>query len=422
MGKRIRLMIAAVVMLCLLSAVSLAVDKKEEAKPVKEVYSKEELYGQLELFTDVLAVIQKEYVDKVEAKKIIQGALRGMMLSLDPYSQFLDPDAYKEIKVESKGRYGGLGIVITVRDGLLTVISPMEDTPAWRAGIKPRDIIVKIDDKTTQDITITEAVKKLRGKPGSKVHLTIMRRGESELLEFEIVRDIIKIKSVKDARVLEDNIGYVKILDFQENTADDLEKALKKLEAQGIDSLILDLRNNPGGLLDSAVEVAEKFLPANKVVVSTRGRRKTQNMVFKSQISAPREYPMVVLVNEGSASGSEIVAGALQDYKRAILLGKKTFGKGSVQTIIPLKDGSALRLTTSKYYTPNGRMIHEKGLQPDVQVELAPPPKEKKLQEKEVFEKVKHQEKPVEEILDNQVLRAMDLLKGIKIYQKQSSE
>jgi carboxyl-terminal processing protease len=415
MKKNIRLLVFGLVVFYLLSGSVLAVEKNQP-QPIKQVYSKEELYGQLELFTDVLAVIQKEYVDEVKAEKIIEGALRGMMLALDPYSQFLDRDAYNEIKVESRGRYGGLGLVITVRDGLLTVISPMEDTPAWKAGVKAQDVIVKIDGETTQDITITEAVKKLRGKPGSEVEITVMRKGEVELLEFKIVRDIIKIKSVKDAKVLEGNIGYVKILDFQEKTADDLEKALKKLETQGIDSLILDLRNNPGGLLDAAVTVTEKFIPAGKVVVSTRGRRKTQNMVFKSSFASPRDYPMVVLINGGSASGSEIVAGALQDYKRAILLGTKSFGKGSVQTIIPLQNGTALRLTTSKYYTPSGRTIHEKGLEPDVVVKLEAN-SSKKLEAKAVFEKIDKNKKPDTEPLDNQVQRAIDLLKGIKVYQ-----
>ncbi|GAI91269.1 unnamed protein product, partial [marine sediment metagenome] len=272
---------------------------------------------------------------------LIYGALKGMLRSLDPYSQFLDPEAYKEVKVETEGQFGGLGIEISIKDGLLTIIAPIDDTPAYQVGLKADDRIVKIEGEVTRDITLMEAVKKLRGKPGTQVTVTIMREGAQKLLDFTITRDIIKIKSIRKAKLFEDNIGYVRLSEFQEKSPQDTEAALRKLEKGGMDSLILDLRNNPGGLLDSAVRVTEKFIPPGKVIVSTRGRGARQDMVFKSRTKGRhRKYPLIVLISKGSASGSEILAGAIQDYDRGILLGTKTFGKGSVQTVIPLADGS----------------------------------------------------------------------------------
>jgi carboxyl-terminal processing protease len=385
----------------------------------KESEQKDNFYEEIELFADTLAIIRSEYVDETKMKDLIYGALEGMLSSLDPYSQFMDPDTYNEVKVETEGEFGGLGIEITIKDGMLMIITPLDDTPAYKAGLKAGDRIVKIDDKLTKNITLLEAVKKLRGKPGTEVKLTIMREGEKELLDFTIKRGIIKIKSIKEARILEDNIGYIRIAEFQENTPQDLEKALLDLEKQHMEGLILDLRNNPGGLLDVAVKVVDKFIDKGKVVVTTQGRIKSQNLEFKSHFSPHPHYPLVVLVNGGSASGSEIVAGAIQDHKRGILLGTKTFGKGSVQTIIPLKDGSALRLTTSKYFTPKGRAIHEKGIIPDVVVEL----REEKIVKKEkrnIFEDIeknKLKEKKKEIVYDNQLNRALDLLKGIRAYQ-----
>ena len=365
-----------------------------------------------------------------------------MLRSLDDYSQFLDPDAYKEVKVETEGEFGGLGIQIAIQDGLLTVIAPIDDTPAFRVGLKANDKIVKIDGEITKDITLMEAVKKLRGKPNTKVTVTIMREGAEKLLDFTITRDIIKIKSIRKAILFEDNIGYVRISEFQERTPQDLEEALDKLEKMGMDMLILDLRNNPGGLLDSAVKVTERFIPAGEVIVSTRGRRDNQSMVFRSgRRTKHRSYPLVVLISKGSASGSEIVAGAIQDYKRGILLGTKTFGKGSVQTVVPLIDGSALRLTTSKYFTPSGRCIHEEGIDPDVEIKFQEQEFKETAPEETVFEEVEEQDKDIqkkdepkekEEIkttlqdfmqaqgfYDNQLVSAVDLLKGIKVYKKQ---
>lgn len=393
-----------------------------------EQKKKDDLYRQVELFSDTLAIIQAEYVDEVEPKALIYGALKGMLSSLDPHSQFLDPDAYNELKVDTEGKFGGLGIEITVKDGLLTIVTPIEDTPAWKAGLKTNDRIVKINNEVTRDMTITDAVKRLRGKPGEAVNITILRESEKKILDFKIVRDIIKINNVKESRILEDAIGYVRIVEFRENTARDLDVALETLKKQGMSALIVDLRNNPGGLLDAAVKATEKFIDKDRMIVYTKGRRADQNMEFISHGQNPViDLPMAILINDGSASGSEIMAGALQDHKRAIILGTKSFGKGSVQTVIPLSDGSALRLTTSKYFTPSGRQIHGKGIIPDIVVE------EGKIESKEdagpatekpdqVFEQIEKKEKAGKETAgkeyarDNQIVRAVDVLKAIKIY------
>ena len=417
--------VAAVLILVLIvfgiySFVSSATEKKK----------KDELYRQVELFSDTLAIIQSEYVDEVQPRNLIYGALKGMLSSLDPHSQFLDPDAYNELKVDTEGKFGGLGIEITVKDGLLTIVTPIEGTPAWKAGLKTNDRIVKINNELTRDMTITDAVKRLRGKPGEAVNITILRESEKKILEFKIVRDIIKINNIKEAKILEDGIGYIRIVEFRENTSKDMDTALENLKKQGINALIVDLRNNPGGLLDAAVKVTEKFIDKDKLVVYTKGRRPNQNMEFVSLGTHPIiDVPMVVLINEGSASGSEIMAGALQDHKRAIILGTKSFGKGSVQTVIPLSDGSALRLTTSKYFTPSGKQIHGKGIIPDIVVEegrielaaaLESEPKTQKPEE--IFEQIEKKEKPEKEeeakeySADNQLMRAVDALKAIKIY------
>lgn len=387
----------------------------------KDIKQKDDFYKEIELFADTLAIIRSEYVDSSEMKDLIYGALEGMLSSLDPYSQFMDPDTYNEVKVDTEGVFGGLGIEITIKDGLLTIITPLDDTPAYLAGLKAGDRIVKIEGELTRKITLLEAVKKLRGEPGSEVKITIMREGEGTLLDFTIKRGIIKIKSIKEAKIIEDNIGYIRIAEFQENTPQDLEKSLRDLENQHMEGLILDLRNNPGGLLDAAVQVVDKFIEKEKIIVTTRGRIKNKNLEFKSVTSGHPYYPLVVLVNGGSASGSEIVAAAIQDHKRGILLGTKTFGKGLVQTIIPLRDGSALRLTTSKYFTPNGLTIHDKGVIPDIVVKF----EEGKVslgKKDDIFEDIKKGEFPKEDkeeiFYDNQLVRAIDLLKGIKAYRE----
>jgi len=390
----------------------------------------DDLYRQVELFSDTLTIVQKDYVDELESKKLIYGALAGMLSSLDPHSQFMEPDAYNELKVETEGKFGGLGIEITIKDGLLTVVTPIEDTPAWKAGVKAGDIVVKIDNELTRDINLGDAVKKLRGKPGTEINLTVLREKEKKLLEFKIIRDVIKIQDIKEPKVLESNIGYVRIVEFREGTDEHLKSALDDLKKQGMDSLILDLRNNPGGLLDTAVNTTELFLEKGKVVVSTKGRKDNQNMEFICRRDGPyKDMPMVLLVNEGSASGSEILSGALQDYKRVIVLGVKTFGKGLVQTVIPMSDGSALRLTTSRYFTPNGRNIDKEGIIPDLVVEQSAVGDPATIEESadksvEIFEQLDQKEDTLKEVKpqsyknDNQLMRALDLLKGIKIYQK----
>jgi len=388
----------------------------------KRPASEEALYKELELFTDALSIVQADYVQAPEAKQLVYGALKGMLATLDPYSQFLDPDSYNELKIETEGQFGGLGIEITIKDELLMIISPIDDTPAYKAGLKAGDRIVKIDGEITRGITLLEAVKKLRGKPGTNVKLTILREGENELKDFTLTRDIIKIQSVREARLLEDHIGYVRVSDFRESTPKDLEAALEQLKAQEMDGLIVDLRNNPGGLLDVAVSASELFLDRRQLIVSTKGRLKNQNLEFRSRRAGlANEIPIVVLVNEGSASASEIVAGAIQDHRRGIILGTKSHGKASVQTIFPLKDGSALRLTTSTYFTPNGRSIHGEGIAPDVVVPFEAPPesKEKAPQAEEIFENLEQpndKSPTANKPLDNQLARAVDLLKGIKVY------
>jgi carboxyl-terminal processing protease len=387
----------------------------------------DDLYRQVELFSDTIAIIKTEYVDEPTSKDLIYGALKGMLSSLDPHSQFMDPDTYNELKVDTEGKFGGVGIEITIKDGLLTVVTPIEDTPAWRAGLKANDRIVKINNDLTRDMTITDAVKKMRGKPGEVVNLTILRESDKRVLDFKITRDIIKIKDIKEARILEGDIGYIRLVEFRENTPQDFGAALERLNKSGMKALILDLRNNPGGLLDSAVKVTEKFVEKGKMIVYTKGRQPSQNIEFVSRAMNPNlNLPLVVLINDGSASGSEIVAGALQDYKRAIILGIKSFGKGSVQTVIPLSDGSALRLTTSKYFTPLGKVIHGKGVTPDIEIESeteSTKPEEKDVSKvDDVFQKVEAKGKvPDGKTFDYkndiQLIRALDILKAAMFYQ-----
>ncbi|UFS70863.1 S41 family peptidase [Geomonas sp. RF6] len=392
-------------------------------------------YESIELFTDVLSIVKKSYVEEVDTKKLIYGAINGMLSSLDPHSSFMPPETYKEMKIDTKGTFGGLGIEITIKDGILTVISPIEDTPAFKAGIKAGDQILKIDDKYTKDLTITEAVKRMRGVKGSKVTITIMREGFEKTKDFVLERDIIQVKSVK-YKTLDDGFGYVRISQFQEKTDDDLEKALHTLhnENSPLKGLVLDLRNDPGGLLDQAVRVSEHFVPEGKLIVYTEGREKDSKMRFISRKGAKEgDYPIVVLINSGSASASEIVAGALQDHKRAVVMGTQSFGKGSVQTIIPLTDNSGLRLTTARYFTPSGRSIQARGITPDIQAERMEmtASADKKdgmhIREKDLdnhFE-TKEEKAPEEKKVkpapyktdeqiksDSQILRALDLLKG----------
>lgn len=381
---------------------------------------KDELYKELEIFSEGLAVIEKEYVEDKSAQDLIYGAMEGMLMSLDSYSQFLTPDDYKNLLVETGGKFGGLGIEITIRDGLLTVVSPIEDTPAWNAGIKAGDVIIKIEGELTKGITLNDAVKKMRGKPGTKITLTILKEESKNLEDIILMRDIINIKDIKRAIILEDNIGYVRIAEFRENTAVDLAKSLDKLEKDGLKALIIDVRNNPGGLLTSAVDIASRFTKEEEIIVSTKSRNEPEK-AYKSQPLEKKylDIPIVVLINKGSASGSEILASALRENNRAILLGEKTFGKGSVQTIVPLSDGSALRLTTSKYYTPDGKSIHEKGIEPDIVVSKLIDEDAKK----DVFEELKEERsEEFEYRQDYQIVRALDLIRGLLVLSENDKE
>ena len=329
-------------------------------------------YQELDTFASVLAIVQKNYVEPVTTKKLIDGAISGMLASLDPHSAYLTPDLYRDLEVETRGSFGGLGIEITIKNGAPTVVAPIEDTPAYRAGLKAGDQIIKIDDDFTKDMSLTDAVKRMRGPKGSKIKLTLHRNGVPELFTVTLARDVIKIQSVK-SKILPEGYGYIRVTTFQENTGDGVEKAIDEFDAKDhgkIKGIVFDLRDNPGGLLNQAVKVSDDFLDGG-LIVYTQGREENQQQKYFSHKKKDFvDYPMVVLVNGGSASASEIVAGALQDQKRAVILGTQTFGKGSVQTILPLDDHSALRLTTARYYTPTGRSIQAVGITPDVDVEL----------------------------------------------------
>lgn len=341
----------------------------------KVLASSDNIYKELELFTDALNLVRENYVEEVNTQEVIYGAIRGMLKSLDEHSAFLTPEEFKEFQVETRGSFGGLGIVISIVNEQLTIISPIEDTPGWEAGLKEGDKIVEIDGESTKGITLYEAVGKLRGKKGTKVTIAIMREGWKKPKNFTIVRDIIKIESVKH-EIYDDNVVYIRITEFQERTASDLRDALDDIVDKtggNMRGIILDLRNDPGGLLSKAVEVSDIFLDEG-VIVSVKGRDSAGDVVFSAHLNGTiPDLPIVVLVNGGSASASEIVAGALRDLKKAILVGTKTFGKGSVQTIIPMGDGSGMKLTTAKYFTPNGTSIHDVGIIPDIVVEIPEP-------------------------------------------------
>jgi carboxyl-terminal processing protease len=366
-------------------------------------------YEKLKTFSEILSLLEANYVEKIDTNDLIDGAIRGMLKTLDPHTSYLPPDAFKQMKVETSGRFGGLGIEITVRKGILTVVTPIEDTPADKAGIKAGDRIIKIEDESTLDMTLSEAVERLRGKINTEVNITIFREGMEEPLEVSLMRANIKVKSVK-SKIYEGSIGYVRIRSFSKTTSQDLDKVLDEFRAKQVKKLVLDLRNNPGGLLNQAVEVSDRFLNPENLIVYTQGRTDEQNMRFTTHDRVERvKYPMIILVNGGSASASEIVAGALQDSSRAIILGTQTFGKGSVQTIIPLSDGSALRLTTARYYTPSGRVIQENGITPDITVEV--PAVSAQAQEEEAENA---EEANKEKVKMRKFLREKDLKKHLK--------
>src|SRR5216684_466408 len=326
----------------------------------------DDTYKELQTFANVLAIVQKNYVEPASTKRLINGAISGMLGSLDPHSAYLTPDLYRDLEVETRGSFGGLGIEITIKNDLLTVVAPIEGTPAYQAGIKAGDQIIKINDDFTKGMALTDAVKLMRGPRGSKIHLTIHRDSVPDLFTVAVTREVIKIQSVK-TKNLKDGYAYIRITTFQDGTSDDVEKAMAKFQKENhgrIKGLVLDLRDDPGGLLNQAVRVSDEFLDGG-LIVYTQGRLESQQQkYFAHKKKDSQDYPMVVVVNGGTASASEIVAGALQDQRRAIIEGTQTFGKGSVQTILPLDDNSALRLTTARYYTPNGRSIQAVGITP----------------------------------------------------------
>jgi len=325
----------------------------------------EETYEGLKIFADVIQIIEKEYVDDVESKELIQNAIQGMVQSLDPHSSLLPPEAFEDLQIDTKGKFTGIGIHITMKDGFVTVISPIEDTPAFKAGIKAQDRIVKVDGKPVKDLR--QAVNMMRGPKGTKVSVSIMREGVKTPIDFELIRDIIPVVSVK-ALNLKPGYGYIRLSQFSSTTSQELEEALNELESSGpeVKGLILDLRNNGGGLLNAAIKVSDLFLEEGKILsIKGRGKKNTKEYMATAG-SVSRKYPMVVLINGGTASASEIVAGALQDQNRALILGTTSFGKGSVQTVETLRDGSGLKLTIARYYTPSGRSIQAKGIEPDI--------------------------------------------------------
>jgi carboxyl-terminal processing protease len=388
---------------------------------------KDSAYTNLRLFSEVMEKVRKDYVDGQDLtyQELVYGALKGMIDKLDPHSEFLDPDKYKELQNDTQGQFGGLGIIISMKDNFVTVVAPVEDTPGFKAGILSGDRIIKIEGKSTENMNLQDAVKSLRGEPGTDVNLTILRPSSGQVKDYDLKRATINVDMIKDINgkkdfpLGENKIGYIRIVQFGEKTSDDLETALNKLKSQGMQGLVVDLRGNPGGLLDQAVEVCQKFLPRGQLVVSTEGRFTNQKFVSKGHGDEIRNVPMVLLVNLGSASASEIVAGCLQDLHRAIVLGEKTFGKGSVQSIIPLDDGAALRLTTAKYYTPSHKVIHEVGITPDVVVPVTDQEEQDIILRRTPggIETLEDEERDrVQKAHDPQLDRATDLLKGILLY------
>ncbi len=394
---------------------------------------KDSVYPNLELFANVLEKVRTDYVDgtNLTYHDLVYDALKGMINSLDPHSEFMDPEEYQELQSDTEGEFGGLGLMVTMKDNYVTVVTPMDDTPAFRAGILAGDRIVKINGRSAEKMALPDAVKMLRGKPDTQVTVTIQRRSSGLTKDFTLTRAKINVDMVKDINDKKefplgpDKIGYIRITQFGDHTSDELGEALKKLKAEGMQALILDLRGNPGGLLDEAVGVCSKFLPRGQLVVTTEGRDPEQDSTRRADGRGDelKGMPMVVLVNLGSASASEIVTGCLQDLHRAVIVGEKTFGKGSVQSIFPLDDGSALKLTTAKYYTPSHRVIHEHGITPDVVVPMTDEEEAALIFKRSpagLYSLSPADRARVEKIQDVQLERADDLLKGILLYSKLS--
>jgi carboxyl-terminal processing protease len=406
--------------------------RSQEAAPVVADSKKEDdPYAQIAVLARALQLIRQDYVDekKVSYEQLTHAALRGMLESLDPHSQFMEPDDFKGMQDDTNSRFGGLGVVVTERDGKLIVVSPMEGTPGFKAGLIPGDQLIKIDGQSTDKLSLNEAINKLRGDPGQKVTLTIYRASTREYKDFPLVREIVKVPSVKEGRMLSKEqtgdfkIGYARITQFNMPTSDELSRKLDELEKQGMQAFILDLRYNPGGLLNSAVDVAGQFLDPGKLVVSTEGRVPSQDKIYRvsTTMKARAKYPVAVLINGGSASGSEIVAGALKDYNRAILVGETSFGKGSVQSVIQLQDGSAVRLTTAKYYTPSKNVIHEHGVAPTIRATMTADQERLLMlqRQEDVLDDDKKQR--LSGFHDVQLERAVDALKSVMVYADRSS-
>jgi carboxyl-terminal processing protease len=401
---------------------------------------KDSPYPNLELFSYVMEKVRRDYVDGSDLtyQELVYGALRGMLDTLDPHSEFLEPDKFKDLQSDTQGRFGGLGIVVQMRDNYVTVVTPIEDTPGFRAGILAGDRILKIDGQNAERMTVEDAVKLLRGEPNTEITLTFERPTSGETKDYKLTRAIIKVDMAKDVNgrkefpLIDDKIGYVRLTQFGERTAAEMDAALKTMQERGMQALVLDLRGNPGGLLDQAVEVCERFLPRGQLVVTTEGRSAIKNSEPKvtGRNGAYRDLPLAVLVNYGSASASEIVSGALQDCAalgkcKAIIIGEKTFGKGSVQEVIPLEGGAALRLTTSKYYTPSHKVIHERGITPDIIVPMTD--EEERLARLRVSpggaESVEESERElVRNARDPQLERAVDVLKGVMLFAERAPD
>lgn len=413
-----------------------APEKVEKAKPAD---GRDAAYDEIELLAEAMLHIRKNYVTEKTYKELVHGALDGMLRSLDEYSTFMEPEAYNELQEDTSGKFGGIGIQLGVRNGVLTVIAPIEDTPAFRAGLQSGDRIIEIDGKSTQGLSMRDAVGKLRGQKGTKVTLKVQGEQQESAREVTLVRDEIDVPSVKGERILRDGIGYVRVTQFAAPTAASLKDALDRLAAKGMKSLILDLRGNPGGLLKSAVDVSELFLKRNELIVSTKGREGVHETteIRASGGSPHAERPMAILVNRGSASASEIVAGAMQDHGRAILVGDTTFGKGSVQSVIRMRpegkaednkavSESAIRLTTAMYYTPSGRLIHNKGIDPDIRVDL-PPEEWRKVQVRRAHIEnpgsfSDEDKKPYLDVVDRQMERAADMLAAVTIFSSRKTK